>query len=39
MEIYYKAFYYVMLVAFIGSCIYLFIDARHYSQTNKNEDK
>jgi hypothetical protein len=28
-----------MLTSFIGSCIYLFIDARNYSQTNNNEDK
>jgi hypothetical protein len=39
METYYKIFYYVMLAAFIGSCIYLYIDARNYSQTNKNENK
>ena len=36
---YYKLFFHIMLVAFIGSCIYLFIDARNYSQTNNNEDK
>jgi hypothetical protein len=35
----YIIFFYVMLAAFIGSCIYLFIDARKYSKTNKNEDK
>jgi hypothetical protein len=39
METYYKIFYYVMLAAFIGSCIYLYTDAVKYSQTNKNEDK
>jgi hypothetical protein len=39
MELYYEIFFYTMLTSFIGSCIYLFIDARNYSQTNNNEDK
>jgi len=39
MELYYEIFFYTMLTSFIGSCIYLVIDARNYSKTNKNEDK
>jgi cbb3-type cytochrome oxidase subunit 3 len=35
----YSIFFYVMVLAFIGSCIFLYIESRNYSENNKNEDK